>query len=52
MLAGEGDLYIVTDGAAKGMRGYFVRDASGESSSMHVGGRLAMRTADVPVPTA
>jgi CubicO group peptidase (beta-lactamase class C family) len=45
MLPGPGDRYIVSDGPAKGMRGYFVRDASGAIESVHVGGRLATRTA-------
>jgi CubicO group peptidase (beta-lactamase class C family) len=42
MLEG-GDQYVVTDGDAKGMRGYFVRDASGKISGIHIGGRLATR---------
>jgi CubicO group peptidase (beta-lactamase class C family) len=43
LLEGPGDKYIVTDGPAKGMKGYFVRNASGEIESIHVGGRLATR---------
>jgi CubicO group peptidase (beta-lactamase class C family) len=39
------DKYVVTDGKAKGMRGYFTRDDSGHVSGIHLGGRLAMRTA-------
>ena len=50
LLPGEGDRYIVTDGPAKGMKGYFVRDASGTVESIHVGGRLASRVAAVPAP--
>lgn len=44
LLPGEGDRYIVSDGPAKGMKGYFVRNASGEVESVHVGGRLAIKT--------
>jgi len=43
MLPGNGDGYVVTDGPAKGMRGYFVRDQGGRISGMHVGGRFATR---------
>lgn len=43
ILPGEGDQYIVSDGPAKGMKGYFVRDSSGDVASVHVGGRLATR---------
>ena len=43
LLPGDGDRYIVTEGPAKGMRGYFVRDADGNIESVHVGGRLATR---------
>ncbi len=43
MLEGDDDRYIVSDGPAKGMRGYFVRDADGNIESVHVGGRLATR---------
>jgi CubicO group peptidase (beta-lactamase class C family) len=43
MLEGDQDRYIVSDGPAKGMRGYFVRDADGAVESVHVGGRLATR---------
>jgi CubicO group peptidase (beta-lactamase class C family) len=44
LLPGPGDRYIITDGPAKGMKGYFVRGTSGEVQSVHVGGRLATRT--------
>jgi hypothetical protein len=44
LLEGEGDRYIITDGPAKGMKGYFVRDADGRIEAVHVGGRLATRT--------
>jgi hypothetical protein len=43
MLPGEGDRYIVVDGPAKGMKGYFTRGDSGEVTAAHVGGRLATR---------
>ena len=45
MLPGPGDRYIVMDGPAKGMKGYFARDASGNVEAIHVGGRLATRVA-------
>ena len=44
MLAGDGDRYVVSDGAAKGMKGYFMRDETGAVTGVHVGGRLAVRT--------
>lgn len=44
LLPGEGDRYIVSDGPAKGMKGYFVRGPSGAIEGIHVGGRLATRT--------
>jgi hypothetical protein len=47
ILPGTGDRYIVIDGPAKGMRGYFVRSAEGDIESVHVGGRLATRVAEV-----
>jgi hypothetical protein len=40
-----GDQYVVTEGPAAGMRGYFSRDASGRIDGVHVGGRLASRVA-------
>ena len=43
MLAADGDQYIVTDGGAKGMRGFFQRDAAGTVDAVHLGGRLATR---------
>lgn len=43
-LPGEGDRYIITEGPAKGMKGYFVRDDAGGVESVHIGGRLAMKT--------
>jgi len=49
LLAGEGDRYIVPEGDAKGMKGYFTRDADGKVSGVHLGGRLATRP-DVSAP--
>ena len=43
LLPGPGDRYIVTEGPAKGMKGYFARDESGAVNAVHVGGRLATR---------
>jgi CubicO group peptidase (beta-lactamase class C family) len=37
------DKYVFTDGPAKGMRGYFVRDDAGHITGIHLGGRLATR---------
>ena len=47
-LVAGGDQYVVTEGPAKGMRGYFTRDSSGRVDGVHMGGRLANRVA-VPV---
>jgi len=46
IIAGDGDPYIVPDGPAKGMRGYFARDAAGRVSGVHLGGRLASKVTD------
>jgi len=43
ILPGEGDRYVVTDGPAKGERGYFSRGHDGSVDGMHVGGRYATR---------
>lgn len=43
LLPGDGDRYVVTEGDAKGMKGYFVRDADGNVESAHIGGRLATK---------
>jgi CubicO group peptidase (beta-lactamase class C family) len=48
LLAGEGDQYVVPDGPAKGMRGYFSRGSDGKVDGVHLGGRLATRVATVP----
>jgi len=51
LLGGDGDRYIITDGPAKGMKGYFVRGDSGEIAGVHVGGRLATKVpSKVPAP--
>jgi CubicO group peptidase (beta-lactamase class C family) len=44
LLAGPGERYVVADGPAKGMLGYFARDEDGRVTGVHVGGRLATRT--------
>ena len=44
ILPGDGDRYIVPEGPAKGMKGYFMRNAAGDIEAVHVGGRLAKRT--------
>jgi CubicO group peptidase (beta-lactamase class C family) len=43
LLPGPGDAYIVSEGPAKGMKGYFVRGADGSVEAVHLGGRLAAR---------
>lgn len=48
LLAGEADQYVVPDGPAKGMRGYFARGSDGQVCGVHMGGRLASRVAEVP----
>ncbi|HUR48069.1 MAG TPA: serine hydrolase domain-containing protein [Acidimicrobiales bacterium] len=37
------DRYVVAEGEAKGMKGYFSRNDQGEVDAVHVGGRLATR---------
>ena len=44
ILAGEPDRYIVDEGDAKGMKGYFSRASDGSVDGVHLGGRLATRT--------
>ena len=48
LLAGDGDKYVVPDGPAKGMKGYFSRGADGQVDGVHLGGRLATKVATVP----
>jgi CubicO group peptidase (beta-lactamase class C family) len=43
MLPGEGDEYIVTDGAMKGQRGFFSRDENGHVVGVDLAGRLFNR---------
>jgi len=43
MLPGDGDRYIVAEGPAKGMKGYFARDDAGKIKGAHIGGRMATR---------
>jgi CubicO group peptidase (beta-lactamase class C family) len=43
ILPGDGDRYIVPDGPAKGMKGYFTRNDGGRIDGVHLGGRLATR---------
>ena len=43
MVGPQGDQFVATDGAAKGMTGYFARDSSGAVFGIHLGGRLARR---------
>jgi len=43
LIAGDGDQYIVPEGPAKGMRGYFSRGTDGTVDGVHLGGRLASR---------
>jgi CubicO group peptidase (beta-lactamase class C family) len=48
LLAGDPDRYVVAEGDAKGMKGYFSRTAAGDVDGVHLGGRLATRS---PQPT-
>ncbi len=43
LLGQDGDAYVVDEGDAKGMRGYFTR-IGGSVAGLHLGGRLATRT--------
>lgn len=43
LVVGDGDPFVVTDGPAQGMRGYFARDAAGRITGVHVGGRMATK---------
>jgi CubicO group peptidase (beta-lactamase class C family) len=43
ILPGDGDRYIVPEGPAKGMKGYFTRDEAGRINGIHLGGRYAER---------
>jgi CubicO group peptidase (beta-lactamase class C family) len=48
LLPGDGDRYVVPEGDGRGMKGYFTRGADGTVDGVHLGGRLATRTAPVP----
>ncbi|MGD9958062.1 serine hydrolase domain-containing protein [Nocardioides sp.] len=43
ILARHPDRYVVDEGPAKGMKGYFARAADGSVDGVHLGGRLATR---------
>ena len=43
ILEGFPDRYVVDEGDAKGMKGYFTRAADGSIEGVHLGGRLAAR---------
>jgi CubicO group peptidase (beta-lactamase class C family) len=43
LLGENDDRYVITDGAAKGMKGYFARDTDGGVNAVHLGGRLATK---------
>jgi CubicO group peptidase (beta-lactamase class C family) len=43
ILPGDGDRYIVPEGPAKGMKGYFTRGDDGRVDGVHIGGRFATR---------
>ena len=47
-LSADGEGFTVPEGPAEGMKGYFVREADGHVSGVHLGGRLATRVASVP----
>jgi len=50
LVAGERDPFVISEGPAKGMRGYFARDSAGRLEGMHFGGRLASRVDAAPAP--
>jgi hypothetical protein len=43
LIAADQDRYVVADGDAKGMKGFFRRSDAGEVDAIHIGGRLATR---------
>jgi CubicO group peptidase (beta-lactamase class C family) len=43
LLHADGNEYVISEGPAKGMKGYFVRDGGGSVTGVHLGGRLATR---------
>jgi CubicO group peptidase (beta-lactamase class C family) len=50
LLGGDGDRYVISHGAAEGMKGYFTRGADGAVDGIHLGGRLATRVGAKPDP--
>lgn len=44
LLPGDGDEYVITEGALRGQRGYFTRDGSGRVIGIDLAGRLFPRT--------
>ncbi|WP_299951850.1 serine hydrolase [uncultured Modestobacter sp.] len=50
LVAGDRDPFVISEGPAKGMRGYFARDDAGALQGMHFGGRLASRVDSVATP--
>ena len=44
MVAGQPDQYVIDEGDAKGMKGFFTRNDDGEVDGVNLGGRLATRT--------
>lgn len=49
LIAGQPDQYVVPEGPAKGMKGYFSRAEDGLVDGVHLGGRLATRSVSIPV---
>jgi hypothetical protein len=43
MLSNDGLEYVIPEGPAKGMKGYFAADSSGTITGVQLGGRLATR---------
>jgi len=50
LLSTDGNEYVVAEGPAKGMKGYFTRGPGGEVTGVHLGGRLATRVESAPTP--
>lgn len=48
LVRADSDRYVVPDGPAKGMKGYFVRGTDDAITGVHVGGRLATRISSDP----
>ena len=46
LLSADGDSFVVPEGPAKGMKGYFSRSAGGAVDGVHLGGRLATRVSE------